>query len=103
MNIEVKGRYGYTDLVFTDENVKVEFSVSEGIYVEVEGKKDYKQRTGNDITDESLNLLAKPLEDLIYYRKRDFDSSELIKQLFDKLPVERKKELLDALNGYYGS
>jgi len=41
------------------------------------------------------------LEDIIYYREREFDSSNLIEKLFEKLPQEPAGKLLVKLNRYY--
>lgn len=103
MNITVQ-RGTFKTIVFEDTNVKVEVVSTEGLYaLKEDGKKDYSKRLGEDITDDALKMLSSPLEDLFYYRDREFDSTELIKQAFDKLPDDKMTELLKYLNENYDS
>lgn len=98
MEIVVDNRYGSTSVVVIAENVRINEDVYETLYgIGEDGKKDYKQNIGRDISDEGLQLLTTPLEDLIYYRERTYDSSTLIRQLFDKLPEEKQQSLLKEL------
>lgn len=98
MNIEIKRGY----LVIEADNVKIEESVTEGIYaLNEDGKKAFKQRLGEDVTDEALEMFVRPLEDLFYYRGRLFDSSSLILQAFAKLPENTQDSLLKELNDTY--
>lgn len=100
MTIEVKR----DELIIEADNVKIIETVFEGVYaVKEDGKKDYNKRLGDDVTEEGLNLLAKPLEDLIYYRKTEYDSLELIKQLYARLPDEKAKELFEIISEDFDS
>lgn len=102
MEIEVK-RGHFKTLNFKDVNIDCEVNISEGLYgLKEDGKKDFSKKLGLDITDEGLSILASPLEDLFYYRIRDFDSRALIAQAFEKLSEEHQKELLEELNNDYG-
>lgn len=99
MDMTVKRGY----LIIEADNVKIEESVTEGIYaLNEDSKKDFSKRLGEDVTDEALNLLTLPMEDLFYQRDREYDSSSMIVQAFDKLPENLQDLLLKALTERYG-
>lgn len=99
MTIEIKRNA----LTIEADNIKIEETVFEPIYgLKEDGKKDFTNRLGEDVTDEVLNLLSRPLEDLIYYRKAAYDSSGLVLQLFEKLSQEVQQAILSQLNSDYG-
>lgn len=101
MEISLKRNYGYT-LCFKAENVNVEEDIEQRIYQKLEdGKSDFKSPPERDINDEAIEQLSGVLADVIYYRKRDFDSSNLIEGLFEKLPDEQASILLKKLNRDY--
>nr|DAI89674.1 MAG TPA: hypothetical protein [Caudoviricetes sp.] len=103
MNIEIKGSWSGKDIVYTAENVKIEENVLERIYEKDEnGKTNFSKLKVEDITDEALEQFTQLTEELLYYRKRDFDTSELICQAFNKLPQEKIKAILEQLNKDYG-
>ncbi len=98
MEISLKRSYQYCTLVVTDTNVNIEEDLTEGLYtLKEDGKKDFNKRLGYDVTDVGLDLLVKPLEDLAYYREREYDSSALIATLFDKLPEDKQTALLSYI------
>lgn len=102
MNIKVNSAGYGISIIYEAENVKIEEQISETIYaLKEDGKKDYKQRTGEDITDSSMKMFINLLDDIIYQRKRDFDSSELIERLFEKLPQDKAEELVKKLLNDY--
>jgi len=103
MNIEIKTNYSGKDIIYTAENIKVEENISERIYEKDEnGKTNFKRLELEDITDEAIEQFTQLTEELLYYRKRDFDTSELICQAFNKLPQEKIKAVLEKLNKDYG-
>jgi len=103
MNIEIKTNYSGKDIIYIAENIKVEENISERIYEKDEnGKTDFKRLKLEDITDEVIEQFTQLIEELLYYRKRDFDTSELIYQAFNKLPQEKIKAVLEQLNKDYG-
>jgi len=79
MDIQVKRNSYSTILVVEDTNVKIETDVSSPIYARKEdGSKDFTKRLGEDINDDSLTMMTSVLDDMIYYRDKEFDSSDLI-------------------------
>lgn len=98
MEITINNRYGSTEIIFEAENVKVVESISETLYgIKEDGKKDFANRLGNDITNDSMDKLVRALDDVFEYRERDYDSSGLISRAFDKLPDDIKQSLLNKL------
>ena len=102
MEITVKRRYGI-ELEFKAENVLIIEDVEKLTYPKLEdGKTDYKSRPDRDMDKQVLTQFTNLLDELIEYRKADFDSSHLINSLFEKLPQEIAKELSTALFKEYG-
>jgi len=98
MKITVDNKYFGTNIVIVAENVKIEEDVSETIYGKKEdGKPDFTKRLGKDITNEAMNLFGTVMYDMAYYRESPYDSSDLIKTLFEKLPDNKRQELLKTL------
>lgn len=101
MEIKIYNRYGY-NLIVEDTNVKIEEDIEEIIYPKGEdGKTDYKARPTRDIKEEYLDMISVVLDDMVYYRKREYDSSELIGRLFDKLPPQVQSDLSTKLYKEY--
>jgi len=99
MEITLKNSYGYTEVVFEAENVKVVGDITQRLYdVDESGKSILK---GKDISDLDLDKFVRFMEDLVYYRDREFDSTELICGLFQKMPQDKAEELLNKLNADY--
>lgn len=48
-----------------------------------------------DISTSTINNLAMVLSDIMYHREQAFDSSTLIRELFEKLPEKSRKEVID--------
>lgn len=94
MDINLDINYGFV-LIFEAENVKVEQDVEERVYDKLpDGKPDYKSRPLRDISDKSLNNLCSVLQDMAAYRTREFDSSNLLAELWRTLPEGFKLDLL---------
>ena len=53
------------------------------------------------IKTDALEQFVNVLEDMIYYREAEFDSSNLIERLFEKLPQESANKLLVKLKRDY--
>ncbi len=102
MNIEIKSSYYGTELIVEDTNVKLEESISSTIYAKKEdGKTDFKKRLGNDIDDEWMAKMCQLTEDTAYYRQKEYDSTQLIEILFEKLPENIQEELAVKLHNDY--
>ena len=102
MEITLKASYAGYDIIFKSENVIVTEDIEERIYpVSEDGKVDYKSRPLRDISDNALNQFVALLDDIIYYRKRDFNSSDLIEKLFEKLPEDSANKLFAKLKNDY--
>jgi len=97
MEIEVKRNYGIY-LILKADNVLVEEDIEERMYSELEnGMPDFSKPPLRCVVTESLDQIVRVLDDMIYYREREYDSSSLISSLIDKLPEELRNELLKKL------
>ena len=98
MDITFKKNYVY-ELIFIDDNVKIEEDIESREYQKGEdGKTDFNLPPKRDIKTDSMQLFVDILCDMAYYRVAEFDSSDLIEQLFAKLPESKAKELLVRLS-----
>jgi hypothetical protein len=104
MNISVKKFYGSCYLKIIAENVNIEEDLSEGIFEKDEnGKLNFSKRIMTDITDGSMSEIISAVEDMVYYREREYNSENLINLLFDKLPNDIREKVLKQLNKEYGN
>lgn len=100
MEISLKRKYSL-ELIFKAENVNVCEDIEERIYGKTEdGKTDYKN-VKRDVKTDVIEQFVSVLDDMIYYRNADFDSSSLIERLFEKLPQDVCNELIIKLKRYY--
>ena len=100
MNITLKRNYGF-ELIFEAENVRVTEDVEERIYCKTDdGKTDYIN-VKRDVKTDAIEQFVNVLDDMIYYREAEFDSSSLIERLFEKLPQEAANKLLVKLKRDY--
>ena len=96
MEIELKtSNYGI-DLVVKAENVNISEDIEERVW-------ENNRIVRRDVQDEWVKNIAQLMEDIIYYRVADFDSSELIEQLFNNLPQETAESLSEKLFKDYKS
>lgn len=87
--IYLKSNYGF-EIIVEDGNAKISIDIEDRIYSKLEdGKTDFTKPPLRDISDESFNEVVKLLDDMAYYRKRDFDSTDLIESLISKLPCAK--------------
>jgi hypothetical protein len=103
MNIEYKTGWMGRTLVISGE------AVIDGISQNVTISEDAEERTwegtkcvNRDVSTDALETLSFALGEMICDRKANFDSSELIKELFDKLPPEVAYQLSIDLFKEYG-
>lgn len=97
MNIEVENRYGF-NLIITADNVKIEEDIEERIYhIKDDGKTDFSKAPERDIKTDSIQMIVRVLDDMVDYRKKELDTSQLIKNLFDKLPQSVANKLSKEL------
>ena len=100
MEISLKRNYGF-ELIIKADNVHIVEDVEERIYGKTEdGKTDFRN-VKRDIKTEVIEQFVSVLDDMIYYRQEEFDSSGLIERLFEKLPQDKVEELLKKLNEQY--
>lgn len=100
MKIEIKPTWSGYDVIFSAENVKVEENITERIYdVDTDGNR----LSMEDIEDSALQQFVSLTDELLYYRKREFDSTTLIFEAFNKLPQDKAEEVLAVLNKDYGN
>lgn len=102
MKITVDNGYYGTNVIVEAENVKIEEDISETIYGKKEdGKPDFMKRLGKDITNEAMKQYVNLLDEIVYLREADYDSSELIKTLFERVPEDKRQSLLKELIDAY--
>ena len=100
MEISLKRNYGF-ELIFKAENVNIVEDIEYRIYGKTEeGKTDFKNVT-RDIKTDVIEQFVSILDDIIYYREADFDSSSLIERLFEKLPQDVCDKLIVKLKRDY--
>jgi hypothetical protein len=99
MNIQVKNRYG-VEVVITnadDDCITVDAEKRTYSFKKEDGKTDWS-RCEKDGDESILDEFSCALNDLIYYREKGYDSSDVILTLFEKLPEQQKQEVLNKLN-----
>lgn len=80
----------------------VEEDIEERIYSQTEdGKTDYSIPPKRDVNIEILDQFSMIMEDLIYYRVENYNSTCLIEKLFEKLPDDLAQKLISKLNEEY--
>jgi len=100
MEISFKKNHGF-ELTFKADNVIVCEDAEERIYGKTEdGKTDFA-KVKRDVKTDVIEQFVSILDDMIYYRESDFDSSSLIERLFEKLPIEACNNLLIKLRQDY--
>ena len=86
----------------TSSDDEIEVDMSEWVYeITPEGKVNYSNKLMKDVSDYDLGTMVNGVKELMEYRQRTFDSSDLIKALFEKLPDDVRSELLKELNVEY--
>lgn len=100
MEISLNASYHSYILKIEDGSYKLELDIEKRAYPidDISGKIDTKKPVERDIDEQYISKLSRVLEDMIYYRKKEFDSSDLIFHLFQKLPEVKKEELLKILS-----
>jgi hypothetical protein len=99
MEIKVNSTSLSYDVRIKDTNVLIEFDATDREWIK--DKNGKAVRCTSDVSDEALDIFSTVTEDLIYYRQKEYDSSNLIKQLFDKLSEVMQTGLLEELNKEY--
>lgn len=101
MEISLKRNYGYT-LIIKADNVNIEEDIEERTYYKTEdGKIDSSKGPERDVQSTAINQFISILDDMIYYRKKEIDSSNLIENLFEKLPKGVAIKLAQKLKENY--
>jgi len=101
MQITLRRNHGF-ELIFEAENVKVTEDIEIREYAKDENGKtivDFSPK--RDIKTDVLHQFVNVLDDMIYYRVAEFDSSGLIERLFEKLPLDLAHELVEKLKRDY--
>jgi hypothetical protein len=101
MNITLKRNHGY-ELIFEADNIRVVEDIEERTYEKDEnGKLIINLNPKRDIKTDAIEQFVTVLDDMFYYRKAEFDSSDLIENLFEKLPSDKVQSLLTKLHNAY--
>ena len=100
MEIKVESRHGF-DLIIETDNVKIVEDIEERKYLKDENGNTKYTCPERDIKEEYLDEISKVLDDMIWYRVKPYDSSNLIYNLIEKLPEEGRMELLKTLKENY--
>jgi hypothetical protein len=99
MNIKIeRGNAIGLELVIEAENVKIAYDIEAREYDRDISGKLLSVFPKRDISTDALDKLTMVLDDMIYYREVSYDSSDLIRRLFDKLPSDTAAKLLKSLN-----
>jgi len=102
MNINLNTRHSSYYLEIEADNVKISEDIESRKYPKDENGKHIPNRAPErDIKTDSIDDIARVLSDMIYYRKAEYDSSELIRCLFEKLPPAKGVELSEELAKRY--
>jgi hypothetical protein len=97
MTIELKNRFGF-ELIVEAENVRIVEDIEIREYAKDEnGKIIADIRPNRDISTYAISQFADILQEMIYHRKSEFDSSDLIESLFQKLPFDTAVKLAEKL------
>lgn len=103
MEITLKSSGTFYELKVTAENVNMTENITETEYaIKEDGKIDYSKVIVRDIENSTMDQFSGLMEDLIYYRERPYDSTNLLRSAFEKLPEDKQIELLKELNRDYG-
>jgi len=103
MNITLKKNHGF-ELIFEAENVKVTEDIESREYPKDDnGKIIVNLSPKRDIQTSAIEQIVNVLDDMIYYRNAEFDSSNLIEHLFEKLPPSVAKQLAEKIVVEYAS
>lgn len=101
MNIELINSYGFV-LKVTDTNIVINEDIEERDYPKDEnGKIIFNKGCKRDIKAEYIYMIAAVLQDMLDYREKPIDTSNLIETAFDKLPEDIQQSLLKILNKRY--
>ena len=100
MEISIESRHGF-DLIIEADNVKIVEDIEEREYLKDENGNIKYTCPKRDIKEEYLDEISKTLDDMIWYRVKPYDSSNLIHNLIEKLPEEERMELLKILKDKY--
>lgn len=101
MEITLKKNYCY-ELIFEADNVRVVEDIESREYPKDEnGKTIFNFSPKRDIKTDVLEKMTEVLDDMIYYREAEFDSSNLIEKLFKKLPLDLAITLIKKLERDY--
>lgn len=101
MEITLKRNFGF-ELIFEAENVKITEDIESREYPKDEnGKSIINLHPTRDVKTEAIDQFVSILCDMIYYREAEYNSSDLIERLFEKLPSDKAIILLDKLKYDY--
>lgn len=100
MEINVESRHGF-NLIVEADNVKIIEDIEERVYLKDDNGNTKYTCPERDIKDEYLDKISEVLDDMIWYRVKPYDSSNLIQNLIEKLPEEGQVELLKKLKECY--
>lgn len=100
MKIEFDQRHFGKIIRVTADNVRIEEDVEKRTYKQLEGGKlDFNP--SRDIEDSAINMFQEVLCGMMYCRVEDYDSSNLIKALFEKLPMDLRFSLSASFSREY--
>lgn len=98
MEIKLQTNYYGYNLIIEADNVKINEDIESREYPKDEnGKTIINLNPNRDIKTEALEQISTLLSDMIYYRKAEFESSDLIELLFEKLPEDSREKIVNKL------
>lgn len=102
MEIRFKYNRFASMLIVEQDNIKIQQDITDVTDVNQDGVEDKAKNNDckeveTDISDDAMEMLTTLLYDIYYCRIKEFDSSYLIKELFKKLPIDKKELLMKEL------
>jgi len=94
MEISLKARHCF-ELIIEAENVKIVEDIEERVYIR--GEEKQLIRIEKDILEEPIMDIINVLDEIMYRRVKEIDSSTLIETLFTKLPSNIAHDLVEKL------
>ena len=102
MEIKLNTNYYGAYIVIDAENVHIEDYVAKTLYpLKEDGTKDLTVYPEKCIKTDSMDDISRLMSDMVSNRIRPYDSTNLIIDLFDKLPNEMREELIEKLKMFH--
>jgi len=103
MNIEVRSTYYSVLILVNDTNVSIEYDASSLVYPKDEnGQPIYSLPYERSVENRSLDMMGEAMAQLVRAKKEEWYHDSLVEDLFEKMPLDIARELLNKLQKEYG-